>query len=583
MNSQKFRSYSQIILALYLFTLPQCTTKGNQATDGTTNNTVATTEVPAKEKELADFRISSLDEEADAISAKPSSVPPPPTGRHFDAPVSGGVLQQIQSANPDFNTEAYDRLVDNAFLAVTGNPLSTFSIDVDTASYSNLRRFLNQGTLPPKDAVRIEEMINYFTYQYAQPDGDKPFATHVEMAEAPWAPEHRLVKIGIKGKEIPADKRPASNLVFLIDVSGSMDESNKLPLLVDSFKMLTNNLSTKDSVAMVVYAGASGVVLPATKGNEKEKILGALDSLKAGGSTNGGQGIELAYKIATENFIKGGSNRVILATDGDFNVGVSNQGDLTRLIEEKAKSGVFLSVLGFGMGNYKDSNLEKLADKGNGNYAYIDTLNEARKVLVEQMGGTLFTIAKDVKIQVEFNPALVGAYRLIGYENRMLKSEDFNNDKIDAGDIGAGHTVTALYEIVPAGQKIDLPGVDPLKYQQPSTPSSAVTSGEMLTVKLRYKDPQASESQLISYPVVDQGLRLTEASSDLKFAAAVASFGMVLRDSPYKGNSKIDDVIKLAQDSLGEDASGYRAEFLSLVHKAKPVMESVAQNNIEKK
>ncbi len=476
-----------------------------------------------------------------------------------------------RNQSQDFNTESYDRIEDNIFLGAKTNPLSTFSIDVDTASYSNMRRFINQNQLPPKDAVRIEELVNYFNYNYSPPMDDKPFAVHTEIASAPWAPEHRLMKIGIKGREIPEENRKSANLVFLLDVSGSMNSPNKLPLVKNSLKLLVNNLKSKDRIAIVVYAGSSGLVLPSTSASQKEKILEALDNLQAGGSTNGGEGIELAYKTAQANFIRNGINRVVLATDGDFNVGTTNQGDLTRLIEEKAKSGVFLSVLGFGIGNTKDSTMEKLADKGNGNYAYIDNLSEARKVLVEQMGGTLVTLAKDVKIQVEFNPALVSAYRLVGYENRMLKAEDFNNDKVDAGEIGAGHTVTALYEIVPVGVKIDLPKVDSLKYQkvQEDDMPSHTMNHELLTVKLRYKEPTKDVSQLIEFPVVDAGEKVETASADFKFASAVAGFGMILRDSAYKGNATFDSVLKLAQEGVANDPSGIRYEFVSLITKAK--------------
>src|SRR6267142_1974018 len=396
-----------------------------------------------------------------------------------------------------FNTEAYDYISDNAFVRVTQDPLATFSIDVDTAAYANLRRFLTLNQLPPKDSVRIEEMINYFTYDYPSPTGSHPIATYTEVTSAPWKPDHRLVRIGIKGREIDLSKRPASNLVFLIDVSGSMATPEKLPLLKSAMKLMIDQLRENDRVAMVVYAGNSGLVLPSTPGDKKAVLARALDNLEAGGSTNGASGIHLAYDTATSNFIKGGVNRVILATDGDFNVGVTSQGDLIRLIEDKAKSGVFLSVLGFGMGNYKDSTLEKLADKGNGNYAYIDTLQEARKVLIGQGGATLVTVAKDVKLQVEFNPAAVGAYRLIGYEKRLLQKEDFNDDKQDAGEMGAGHSVTALYEIVPAGAPVDLPSVDPLKYQRPQTPAGA-SADELMTVKIRYKEPDGETSRLMT-------------------------------------------------------------------------------------
>lgn len=467
-----------------------------------------------------------------------------------------------------FNTESYAHLTDNPFLTVTENPVSTFSIDVDTASYSIVRRFLDQGQLPPKDAVRIEEMINYFRYDYSPPTGDDPFSVNVEIAGCPWNAEHRLARIGLKGREIARGQRPPGNLVFLIDVSGSMQPANKLPLLKQCLRLLTRELTASDHVAIVVYAGNAGEVLPPTSGSEQNKILEALDHLGAGGSTHGSAGIRLAYEIASMNFIRGGVNRVILCTDGDFNVGVTSPGDLVRLIEEKAKSGVFLSVLGFGMGNYKDSAVELLADKGNGNYAYIDTMNEGRKVLVEQMNGTLVTIAKDVKLQVEFNPARVGAYRLIGYENRMLRKEDFNDDKKDAGEIGAGHTVTALYELVPPGRLVPRPGVDPLKYQQPAQLSAAAGGDESLTLKLRYKEPEGDTSKLLVTAVVDEGAGFPSASADFKFASAVAAFGMILRDSPHKGTATLEQVSELGRESQGRDPEGYRAEFLELVDKA---------------
>lgn len=473
---------------------------------------------------------------------------------------------------PGHNTEAYANIVENPFTRATDEPLSTFSIDVDTASYSNVRRFLEQGTLPPPDAVRIEELVNYFDYAYAPPeDRSKPFAAHVTVAGCPWNAEHRLVRIGLKGWEMAKTERPASNLVFLIDVSGSMQPENKLPLVRQALRLLAHQLDERDRVAMVVYAGSSGLVLPSTPGNERETILDAIDRLDAGGSTNGGAGIQLAYRIAVENFLKGGANRVILATDGDFNVGITNEGDLTRLIEEKAKSGVFLTVLGFGLGNLKDATMEHLADKGNGNYAYIDTLNEARKVLVEQMSGTLVTIAKDVKIQVEFNPAQVGAYRLIGYENRVLAARDFNDDTKDAGEIGAGHAVTALYEIVPAGTPADTAPVDPLRYQQTPGLSDAAASGELMTLKLRYKAPDGDTSELLTFPVNDTGVEWELADPDFKFAASVASFGMLLRSSAHKGSATFDTVRAWAESGLGGDPSGYRTEFLELVGKAKGI------------
>jgi Ca-activated chloride channel family protein len=483
--------------------------------------------------------------------------------------------EEAAGRDDEFDTEAYDRIEDNPFLAVQHNPLSTFSIDVDTASYANVRRFLRQGQLPPKDAVRIEELLNYFSYSYPQPQDGQPFSVTLETAQAPWKLEHRLVRIGLKGREIPPAERPAANLVFLIDVSGSMDQPNKLPLLQQALKSLVVGLGEKDRAAIVVYAGASGLVLPST--SKKRAMLDALNELKAGGSTNAGQGIELAYRVAQESFIQGGSNRVLLCTDGDFNVGVTSQGELTRLIEQKAKSGVFLTVLGFGMGNYKDSTLEKLADKGNGNYAYIDTLQEARKVLVQQMGATLHTIAKDVKLQVEFNPAKVAAYRLIGYENRLLRAEEFNDDKKDAGEIGAGHSVTALYEIVPAGQPAaELQEVDRLRYQRPSELSPAAASGELLTIKLRYKDPDGDSSRLLELPAKDAGTKLAGASADFRFAAAVAAFGMLLRDSEYRGAADYELVLDLARSGRGEDREGYRGGFLQLVTTAKALAEREA-------
>ena len=473
-----------------------------------------------------------------------------------------------------FNTEAYDRVVDNDYLAVVENPLSTFSIDVDTASYANMRRFLKSGHRPPRDAVRIEELVNYFPYRYAAPkDAATPFAASMEVASAPWNPSHRLVRIGLKGREIPESERPALNLVFLLDVSGSMDEPNKLPLVKESMRLLIEKLKPTDRVAITVYAGASGLALPSTSASKKQEILAALDELRAGGSTNGAMGIQLAYDIAKANFIEGGANRVVLCTDGDFNIGVTNQGDLTRLIEEKAKSGVFLTVLGFGMGNYKDSTLEKLADKGNGNYGYVDNAAEAKKLLADQLSGTLVTIAKDVKLQVEFNPAVVKSYRLIGYENRMLKKEDFNNDKIDAGEIGAGHTVTALYEVVPVGVESPMdgvPAVDPLKY--PTGKAGQFNpSAEMLTLKVRYKAPTSDVSSKLEFPLVDSGAEFAAASQDFKFAAAVASFGMILRESPHKGAVTYDSVLGWAEGGLGEDIGGYRHEFIDLVKSAKDI------------
>ncbi|TAE08733.1 MAG: VWA domain-containing protein [Oscillatoriales cyanobacterium] len=492
-------------------------------------------------------------------------------------PLPSPTTTALPAQTQQFDREGYNRIYDNSYQRASNNPLSTFGIDVDTASYSNVRRFINSGVMPPKDAVRLEELINYFTYDYPQPKGDRPFSINTEVANAPWNPQHKLVHIGLQGKSISTKNLPPNNLVFLIDVSGSMNSPDKLPLVKASLKYLVSELRAKDSVTIVVYAGAAGLVLPPTPGNQKEKILDSIDKLEAGGSTAGGAGIQLAYKVAKDNFIKQGNNRVILATDGDFNVGVSSDGELVRMIEEKREQGVFLSVLGFGTGNLQDAKMEQLADKGNGNYAYIDSLLEAKKVLVTQMGGTLFTIAKDVKIQVEFNPAKVQAYRLVGYENRVLQNQDFNDDKKDAGELGAGHSVTAIYEIIPVGVASDvkLPEVDPLKYQpNPATASTSQTD-ELMQVKLRYKNPNETVSQLITQSVIDKPVKLENASANFRFAAAVAAFGMVLRDSEYKGAANFDQVLKLASQAKGEDKEGYRAEFIRLVENCKTLVAKI--------
>ena len=594
------------------------------------------------------------------------------------------------------SAETYDPVVHNPFLLTLRNPLSTFSIDVDTASYANVRRFLNEGSLPPASAVRVEELINYFTYDYPEPGqpgdavaatetggtpvppmegdwdtgdspapqeetgrmpipqedsetgripipqsmaDDRPFSVTLDVAECPWTPDHLLMRVGLKGREIPELERASANLVFLLDVSGSMNEDNKLPLVKQSLTLLAEQLYADDSVAIVVYAGASGLVLPAVAGDDYDTIVAAMDQLSAGGSTNGGEGIQLAYDIAAQHFIEGGINRVILATDGDFNVGVTDRSELVSLIEERAVEGVFLTVLGYGMGDLQDATLEQLADKGNGNYAYIDSLREAKKVLVDQIGGTLNTIAKDVKIQVEFNPAEVAAYRLIGYENRVLAARDFNDDTKDAGEIGAGHTVTALYEIVPAdvippevgppaaladsagvdadgnpiegapgafvdgegdarprnpaikfslddgvvpdpialaaqdlmATVIEDPGVDPLKYATPATATAAalgLATDELATIKLRYKQPDGDTSRLIEAVAHDEGRTLAEMHEDFQFASAVASFGMILRGSPYANGWTLAAVRELASGAIGTDAEGYRTEFIELVDKA---------------
>ena len=479
---------------------------------------------------------------------------------------SGAPMLAKESKSEGTAGERYAEIDENPFFETARAPLSTFSIDVDTASYSNVRRFLNNGQMPPKDSVRIEELINYFEYDYPQPVGSVPFSVNTEVAVCPWNTKNRLVQIGLQGRKVSLGNTPATNLVFLVDVSGSMNTPDKLPLLKEGLRIMVNQLKPQDRVAIAVYAGSSGLVLPSTPVSEKGEILAALDNLQAGGSTNGGQGIQLAYTVAANNFINGGNNRVILATDGDFNVGLTGDDALVRLIEQKRESGIFLSVLGFGTGNLNDSMMEKLSNKGNGNYAYIDSRDEARRALGEQVAGTLYTIAKDVKIQVEFNPAKVAGYRLIGYENRLLADRDFNDDTKDAGEIGAGHSVTALYEIVPAGQKVDNGGIE-LKYSK-YEPGDTNFGSEMATVKLRYKEPDGDESKLLTMGVLDNARPVESASENLKFAAAVAQFGLVLRDSRYKGSSNYSSVIQLANNALGSDARERRSEFLDMVNRA---------------
>jgi Ca-activated chloride channel family protein len=499
------------------------------------------------------------------VTGEAHSGPPPPPPAAAVGGLAGRVTRDSIYRGPiPHNTEAYSKIDDNAFHLVTTDPLSTFSIDVDTASYANVRRFLNTGAMPPPDAVRTEELINYFRFDYAQPTSDQPFSVTTELAPCPWNTVHKLALVGLQARRIEQDQVPPRNLVFLIDVSGSMMPHDKLPLVRTALRMLVDTLNARDRVAIVVYAGSTGLVLPGTPGDQKERIHQAIAQLEAGGSTNGGAGVTLAYEIAQQQFVKGGINRVILATDGDFNVGVTSHGDLIRLIEQKREAGVFLSILGVGTGNLKDATMEQLADKGNGNYSYLDSLHEARKVLVAEAGSTLVTVAKDVKIQIEFNPAHVSAYRLIGYENRLLRNEDFNNDKKDAGEIGAGHTVTALYEIVPPGVKLDVPGVDALKYQQPSTPR-ADTSGELMTVKLRYKQPDGDTSRFISVSMPEGNGSMTD---NVGFASAVAAFGMLLRKSEHRGTASYADAIALARRHRGRDESGYRAEFVRLVELA---------------
>ena len=478
--------------------------------------------------------------------------------------------------------EGYARIVENEYQDAVANPLSTFAIDVDAASYANVRRFLlAEGRMPPADAVRIEELVNYFDYDYADPGGDAPFSITTEVAPAPWNPEHRLVHVGLQGRRMDVRSLPPANLVFLVDVSGSMDSSDKLPLLKEAFGMLVDNLRPRDRVAIVAYAGAAGLVLPPTPGSEKDRIRDAISTLQPAGSTNGAEGIQLAYQLARDGFVRGGNNRVVLATDGDFNVGVSSDAELVRLIERERADGIFLTVLGLGTGNLQDAKMEQLADHGNGNYAYLDGIDEARKVLVGEMGGTLFTIAKDVKVQVEFNPAEVKAYRLIGYENRLLAAEDFNDDQKDAGELGAGHSVTALYEVVPAGAP-DNParGVDPLRYQRTRSRSRVrdafdrlryrlgveIPRGELLTVKLRYKAPDGDVSRLLAHSLRDRGAPLASASADFRFSAAVAEWGMLLRDSRFRGTASYAGVSELARGALADDREGYRGEFLRLVN-----------------
>jgi Ca-activated chloride channel family protein len=510
------------------------------------------------------------------------------TGAQGVVSVNGAMLRQRSAARADSwaalpqapepwrvqrqpgNREQYDQITENAFLAVSAHPLSTFSIDVDRASYSNMRRFIMQeGQLPPKDAVLIEELINYFPYSYAEPENDDPIAVHAEVGPAPWRPQHRLVRIGLQARRAQVANLPPSNFVFLLDVSGSMMPPNKLPLVRASMRLLVNELRPKDRVAIVVYAGSAGLVLPSTPGDEKTKILDAIDRLEAGGSTAGGAGIRRAYDEAVANFIRGGNNRVILATDGDFNVGVSSDAEMVRLIEEKRQTGVFLTVLGVGDGNLQAAKMEKLADHGNGNYAYLDNLSEARKVLVHELGGTLYTVAKDVKIQVEWNPARVRAYRLIGYENRLLQNEDFADDRKDAGEVGSGHAVTALYEVVPQGVATDvtvrLP--DSLRYQRVTAQNSG--GPELLFVKVRYKRPDGDQSRLISRPVLAEGAG--SPSVDFQFQAAVAEFGLLLRDSEHRGKADIAHVIAAAREALGQDPEGYRAEFVRLAQAARAI------------
>ncbi|RCS53073.1 VWA domain-containing protein [Bremerella cremea] len=511
--------------------------------------------------------------------AKPESEFTPQTSGNT-IPAIGGVTGNPPSdgVGPGEGGDKFQPIEENNFITVADQPLSTFSIDVDTASYSKIRSYLSQfNQLPPRDAVRVEELVNYFQYDYAQPTDEHPFAANVEVASCPWNPAHRLVRVGIKGKEIDTQARPASNIVFLLDVSGSMNSANKLPLLKKGMKMLVDQLGENDKVSIVVYAGAAGMVLEPTYGYDKATILAALDHLQAGGSTNGGQGIQLAYKTATENFIQGGTNRVILCTDGDFNVGETSTGGLVEMAAEQAKKNIYLSILGFGIGNHNDSMLEQLSNKANGNYSFIDNDKEAKKVLVEQMSGTLLTIAKDVKIQIEFNPQKVASYRLVGYENRILAAQDFNDDKKDAGEIGAGHTVTAFYEIVPTQGNEELaavePMVDDLKYQTERKPTKAAKSNELMTLKLRYKQPEEDVSTLMSYPVVDEGHQFNQSSGDFQFASAVAMFGLKLRGDRFHTDTNFAEIEELVASNVDGPGSSYRQEFLEMVRKIEAVQK----------
>jgi Ca-activated chloride channel family protein len=563
----------QLLAALLLLIFIACNQQGKSKENNAFVNTDQPTAQPKQQKAPpppAPQQEFHLYQDATIATQPMKGVPPVITK---DEELRDGVADRLEEKKPGdnkpFNTEDYDHIVENKFLAATKNPLSTFSIDVDEAAYSNVRRYLHDGSMPPAGAVRIEEMINYFDYSYPQPDNDDPFTVNTEMSACPWNPQHRLIHVGLQGKEIPVDNLPSANLVFLVDVSGSMEEANKLPLVKSSLKLLAARLRENDKVAIVVYAGNAGVVLPSTSGANKRKIKEAIDNLEAGGSTAGGEGIRLAYNIARQNFVKEGNNRIILATDGDFNVGPSSDDDLVRMIEQERKSGVYLSILGFGMGNYKDNKMQQLADKGNGNHSYIDNISEANKVLVNEFGSTLFTIAKDVKIQVEFNPAKVQAYRLIGYENRVMAAEDFNDDKKDAGELGSGHTVTALYEVIPVGVKDDFTkSVDSLKYQANNSVITGNTTNEIMTIKLRYKKPAEDISRLIIHAVADNHTELVNTSDNFRFSAAVAEFGMLLRSSDFKQQSSYAQVTALAKSAKGKDDNGYRAEFIQLVNAA---------------
>lgn len=568
------KTYKTIILVLSVFLLFSCSSNKTKVQDSkTAENTTITPKTESetnqssplsdayivqdeKQISLGDVRKSKMDISVADVSALEMT-----TSRSISS------LRMESSPYDNLQDEEYSQFSENRFRLANEDPLSTFSVDVDAASYSNMRRFINRGSLPNKDAVRIEELINYFSYNYTEPTGNDPIKISTEVGNCPWNSQNRLVKIGLKARSMAGENLPASNFVFLIDVSGSMYGATRLDLVKSSLKLLTNNLREKDRVAIVVYAGSAGEVLPSTSGANKQKIKEALDNLNAGGA-----GIQLAYKIAKQNFIKGGNNRIILCTDGDFNVGVSSNDGLLALIEQERKSGVFLSILGYGMGNYKDSKMQTLAQAGNGNHAYIDNLQEANKVLVNEFGATMYTVAKDVKLQIEFNPTKVQAYRLVGYETRLLNKEDFNDDTKDAGEMGAGHTVTAFYEVISIGVKSNLIGnVDPLKYQKETNISTQkiFTSDkypDLLTVKLRYKQPNSDQSQKIEVPLIDD--KGDNVSDDFRFASAVAMFGQIIKDSQYKGEGSYSKAIALAQKGYGEDKQGYRREFVRLMQTA---------------
>ncbi len=586
--TNRLLSYFLALIAV-LVTIAACTSGNHQSASREEPARQRNAEVQNAQDASVPTREDVLVESRDAKPAPAKAVTPPPEARSSlaknelarpDAPIASSKgMAEMGSAEPELlDNEKYAHLDQNGIVQVAEHPVSTFSIDVDSGAYANVRRMLKAGQLPQQDAVRIEEMINYFGYDYPLPqDENVPFSVTTEMAPAPWNRHTHLLQIGIKGQDISRQMLPPANLVFLIDVSGSMGDANRLPLLQSALKLLTEQLREQDRVAIVVYAGASGVVLPPT--NDKGKILAALNRLQAGGSTNGAAGIELAYAVARQSYISRGINRVLLATDGDFNVGTINFDALKSLIEEKRKSGISLTTLGFGMGsyaaerNYNDRLMEQLADAGNGNYAFIDTLNEAQKVLVDEMSSTLATIAKDVKIQIEFNPEVVAEYRLIGYENRALKREDFNNDKIDAGEIGAGHTVTALYEIALTGSKGSR--LEPLRYQSKTLENKSMRD-EIAHLRLRYKAPEGSESKLLEWPLQRAAIKsdFAQASERMRFAAAVAGFGQLLKGGQYTGKFSFGDIAKLAYGARGEDRFGYRGEFLSLVKLAQSLGES---------